>query len=80
MTEQRESSQTQAERDGGVRLVNEFAEVRVDVIHTHNGVRLSIAASKTGRRILLCPLALEALTWQPPELFSELLRTPHGPE
>ena len=34
----------------------------------------------SGRSILLCPLELEALTWQDHELFSRLLRTPHGPE
>jgi hypothetical protein len=34
----------------------------------------------SGREILLCPLELEALTWQDHELFSRLLETPHGPE
>ncbi|MGH3177411.1 MAG: hypothetical protein ACRDPF_26505, partial [Streptosporangiaceae bacterium] len=30
--------------------------------------------------ILLCPLELEALTWQDHDLFSRLLQTPHAPE
>jgi len=34
----------------------------------------------SGRSILLCPLELEALTWQDHDLFSRLLQTPHGPE
>jgi len=34
----------------------------------------------SGRQILLCPLELEALAWQDHELFSALLKTPHGPE
>jgi len=34
----------------------------------------------SGRSILLCPLELEALTWQDHGLFSRLLQTPHGPE
>lgn len=69
-------------RDGDVALtiLNEFAEVHVTKVHTRNGVRLSVEAPKLGRRILLCPLQLEALTWQKPELFSEFLATPFGPE
>lgn len=66
--------------DDGVRLVNEFAEVVVQVVPTHNGIRLSISSPRSGHRILLCPLELEALSWQDPGLFSNLLTTPHGPE
>ena len=33
----------------------------------------------SGRQILLCPLELEALTWQDHELFSHLLATPGDP-
>jgi len=33
----------------------------------------------SGRSILLCPLELEALTWQDHDLFSRLLATPDGP-
>ena len=41
-------------------------------------LRISVPAS--GRSILLCPLELEALTWQDHDLFSRLLQTPRGPE
>lgn len=63
-----------------VTVANEFAEVLVRKVHTRNGVRLEVAAPKLGRRILLCPLELEALTWQTSETFSRLLSTPFGPE
>lgn len=61
-------------------LSNEYAEVRVSKVLTRNGVRLRIQEAKGGREILLCPLELESLTWQSPEMFSRLLSTPYGPE
>lgn len=63
-----------------MKLANEYAEVTVEMVRTRNGVRLRIACRDTGREILLCPLELEALTWQGHDLFSGLLQTPHGPE
>ena len=63
-----------------IRLANEFTEVVVERVRTRNGARLRITAASSGRQIMLCPLELEALTWQGHELFSELLKTPHGPE
>ena len=66
--------------EGGVRLANEFTEVVVECVRTRNGARLRISVPSSGREILLCPLELEALTWQGHDLFSQLLQTPHGPE
>ena len=63
-----------------IRLANEFTEVVVEAVRTRNGARLCISAPGSGRRILLCPLELEALTWQDHEVFSRLLATPNGPE
>jgi hypothetical protein len=63
-----------------IRLGNEFTEVVVERVRTRNGARLRITVPGSGRQITLCPLELEALTWQGRELFSALLRTPHGPE
>ncbi len=63
-----------------IRLANEFTEVVVEQVRTRNGTRLRIFVPSSGREIMLCPLELEALTWQGHELFSALLRTPHGPE
>lgn len=69
-------------RDAGpvIRLGNEFTAVVVDCVPTRNGARLRISVPASGRQILLCPLELEALTWQDHEMFSQLLATPHGPE
>ncbi len=63
-----------------IRLGNEFTEVVVERVRTRNGARLRISAPGSGHQILLCPLELEALTWQDHELFARLLATPHGPE
>ena len=63
-----------------IRLANEFAEVVVQRVRTRNGVRLRISVPSSGRQIMLCPLELEALTWQGHELFSALLSAPHGPQ
>ena len=66
--------------DGAVELANEFAMVRVRTLRTRNGVRLEISSPRLSRRIALCPLELESLTWQRPETFSRFLATPFGPE
>lgn len=68
------------DRPAPIRLANEFTEVVVERVRTRNGVRLRISVPSSGHEITLCPLELEALTWQGHELFSALLRTPHGPE
>ena len=56
------------------RRVLEAVHAVKDVASPHASVPAS------GRSILLCPLELEALTWQDHDLFSRLLQTPHGPE
>ena len=66
--------------DSVIRLANEFSEVVVELVPTRNGARLRISVPASGRAILLCPLELEALTWQDHEFFTRLLTTPHGPE
>lgn len=63
-----------------IRLANEFAEVVVERVQTRNGARLRISVPSSGHQILLCPLELEALTWQDHEMFGRLLATPQGPE
>jgi hypothetical protein len=65
---------------GAIRLGNEFTEVVVERVQTRNGARLRISVPSSGRAILLCPLELEALTWQDHEMFTQLLKTPNGPE
>lgn len=61
--------------DGELQIGNEFAFVRVRKVMTRNGERLEIEAPKLGHRIRLDAVALEALTWQTPQLFSALLES-----
>lgn len=65
--------------DPVIKIANEFTEVEVDRVRTRNGVRLRIFVPSSGRQILLCPLELEALTWQGPQTFSAMVGHPFGP-
>jgi len=58
---------------------NEFAEVRVTRVETRNGSRLLIESPKSGQWVALCPLELEALTWQNTATFSAMVGNPYGP-
>ena len=58
---------------------NEFSEIRVTRVETRNGSRLLVESTKSGQWIALCPLELEALTWQSPATFSAMLGKPFGP-
>ena len=62
-----------------IRLANEFADVVVERVNTRNGARLRIFVPSSGAEILLCPLELEALTWQDHDFFTGLLADPFGP-
>ena len=62
-----------------LRLANEFAEVLVRKVRTRNGLRLEICSPKLGFAVRLCPLQLEALTWQSGDVFSGFLSNPLGP-
>ncbi len=59
--------------DGPIVVANEFADVVVRRLHTRNGMRLDIWSPRRGTRILLDAVALDCLTFQEPELFTELL-------
>ncbi|MCH6160863.1 hypothetical protein [Streptomyces marispadix] len=67
------------ERGEPILLGNEFAEIRVCRVETRNGSRLLVESPKSGRWITLCPLEVEALTWQNTETFSRMLGNPFGP-
>jgi hypothetical protein len=60
-------------------VVNEFSSVRVRKVRTRAGDRLEIFAPGPGHLIRLDALALEALSWQPPETISQWLEQPFGP-
>ncbi|MHB8219845.1 MAG: dihydrodiol dehydrogenase [Acidimicrobiales bacterium] len=70
-----------ADQEDGRALVvaNEFAEVRLRRVSTHNGIRLEIESTRLQTAIRLDALQLEALTWQEPSMFSDLLVEPFGP-
>jgi hypothetical protein len=59
-----------------LRLGNEFAEIRVCRVETRNGARLLIESPKSGQWVALCPLELEALTWQSTATFSAMIGNP----
>jgi hypothetical protein len=61
-------------------LTNVFTTIIIEKVHTHNGERLRISLPRLGYSIDLDPLELEALTWQTVETFSNVLRTPYGPD
>jgi hypothetical protein len=78
-------SELRARRRGeAIVLANEFAEVVVSKVETRNGARLLIESPKSGQWVSLCPLELEALTWQGAETFSAMIGSPFasliGPE
>lgn len=75
-----EQPSTDDEWTTGVTLANEFTAVRLRIVDNVQGARLEIHSTKLGYSIRLDPLALESLTWQAPELFSEFLKTPLGPQ
>lgn len=67
------------QRGDAIEIANEFAEVRVSRVETRNGSRLLIESPKTGQWVALCPLEVEALTWQGPQTFSAMIGHPFGP-
>lgn len=56
-------------------IANEFVDVEVRRVLTRNGVRLEIRSLRRGTSVRLDAMILDALTWQPPEVFSDLLRS-----
>ena len=62
-----------------ITLGNEFSEVRISRIDTRNGARLLIESPKSGYWVALCPLEVEALTWQNTAVFSAMIGNPSGP-
>jgi hypothetical protein len=59
--------------DGPIVIANEFADVVVRKVETRNGMRLDIWSPRRGTRILLDAVALDCLSYQEPELITELL-------
>jgi hypothetical protein len=62
-----------------ISIGNEFADIRVVRVETRNGSRLLIESPRSGQWVALCPLELEALTWQNTATFSAMVGNPYGP-
>jgi hypothetical protein len=62
-----------------ITIGNEFSEIRISRVDTRNGSRLLIESPKSGQWVALCPLELEALTWQNTVTFSAMIGKPFGP-
>ncbi len=62
-----------------ISIANEFADVRVLRVETRNGSRLLVESPKSGQWVALCPVELEALTWQNTATFSAMVGNPFGP-
>ncbi len=62
-----------------LQIGNEFSEIRVSRVETRNGSRLLIESPRSGQWVALCPLELEALTWQNTATFSAMIGNPFGP-
>ncbi|MFD7549404.1 hypothetical protein ACFV0R_10300 [Streptomyces sp. NPDC059578] len=60
-------------------VVNEFTAVRISKVRTRNGHRVEIRSLRLGFHVRLDPLALESLSWQSPDVFSQFLDQPFGP-
>lgn len=62
-----------ADAPGVIVIANEFADVVVRKVDTRNGMRLAIQSPRRGTTVLLDAVALDCLSFQPPELITELL-------
>lgn len=58
---------------GPIVITNEFADVVVTQVRSRNGVRLDIWSPRRGSRIQLDAVALDALSYQSPELITRML-------
>jgi hypothetical protein len=54
-------------------IANEFADVVIRKVETRNGMRLDIWSPRRGSRVQLDAVALDCLSYQEPELISQLI-------
>jgi hypothetical protein len=59
--------------DGPIVIANEFADVVIRKVETRNGMRLDIWSPRRGSRVQLDAVALDCLSYQEPELISQLI-------
>jgi hypothetical protein len=63
---------------GPIVISNEFADVVVCQVRTRNGVRLDIWSPRRGTRVQLDAVELDCLSYQPKEIFTEMLERRPG--
>lgn len=63
---------------GPIVVSNEFADVVISQVRTRNGVRLDIWSPRRGTRIQLDAVELDCLSYQPKEVFTEMLERRPG--
>lgn len=63
---------------GPIVVSNEFADVVVTLVRSRNGVRLDIWSPRRGSRIQLDAVALDCLSYQSPEIITQMLAEKPG--
>lgn len=63
-----------SDREGPIRITNEFADVVITRVRTRNGERLDIWSPRRGTRVQLDAVMLDCLSMQKSETFTELLQ------
>lgn len=63
---------------GPIVVSNEFADVVVTQVRSRNGVRLDIWSPRRGSRIQLDAVALDCLSYQSPDIITQMLAEKPG--
>jgi hypothetical protein len=63
---------------GPIVVSNEFADVVVTQVRSRNGVRLDIWSPRRGSRIQLDAVALDCLSYQSPDVITQMLAEKPG--
>lgn len=63
---------------GPIIVSNEFADVVVTQVRSRNGVRLDIWSPRRGSRIQLDAVALDCLSYQSPQIITQMLSEKPG--
>lgn len=64
---------TDQENAGPIVVSNEFADVVITRVRTRNGLRLDIWSPRRGTRVQLDAVELDCLSYQPKEIYTEML-------
>ena len=79
MTDDYEALDIPLDETDALVIANEFVDVVVRRVLTRNGVRLEIFSPRRGTRVRLDAVALDCISYQPPETFTEMLSKKPSP-